>query len=139
VTRLRLMEDTLRRQARAFEHISDGVMLMNLEGQVLDWNAGAEKMFGYSKEEMLGKSPSVLAGSEGDGTRVMLDAMRKVGRWTGEVSFVRKDGSPGICDTVVVPLGDEFGRTLAALGVSRDVTERKNLEAQLKKERETKP
>ena len=139
-TRQRLMEDTLRRQARAFEHISDGLVLMDLEGKIVDWNPGAERMFGYSKEEMVGKTPAAVAPAESgdDWTRAMLDGMRQRGRWTGEVPFVRKDGTPGIADTVVVPLSDEFGRRIAALGVSRDVTDRKNLE-QLKKDRETRP
>jgi PAS domain S-box-containing protein len=134
VTRLRLMEDTLRRQARAFEHISDGVVLMDLEGRIVDWNPGAEKMFGYSKAEMVGKTPAALGTAEGekDITRTMLQGMRSQGRWTGEVPFLRKDGTRGVCDTVVVPLSDEFGRTLAALSVSRDVTDRKKLEQHLR-------
>jgi PAS domain S-box-containing protein len=137
-TRQRLMEDTLRRQARAFEHISDGLVLMDLEGKIVDWNPGAERMFGYSKEEMVGKTPAAVAPPESgeEWTRAMLDGMRQRGRWTGEVPFVRKDGTPGVADTVVVPLSDEFGRRIAALGVSRDVTDRKNLE-QLKKDRES--
>lgn len=141
VTRLRLMEDTLRRQARAFEHISDSVVLMDLEGKIVDWNPGAEKMFGYSKAEMVGKTPSVLAVENGaDPTRAMLQGMRGQGRWTGEVPFRRKDGTESVCDTVVVPLADEFGRTLAALSVSRDLTDRKNLEDQLRRtQRESKP
>ena len=113
---------------------------MDLEGKIVDWNPGAERMFGYSKAEMLGKTPSAVAppGAGEDWTRTMLDGMRERGRWTGEVPFVRKDGGAGIADTVVVPLSDEFGRRIAALGVSRDVTDRKNLE-QLKKTRETSP
>ncbi len=140
VTRQRLMEDTLRRQARAFEHISDALVLMDLEGKIVDWNPGAERMFGYSKAEMVGRTPSAVAPheSESDFTRVMLDGIRERGRWTGEVPFVRKDGTSGVADTVVVPLSDEFGRRIAALGVSRDVTDRKNLE-ELKKTRETGP
>ncbi len=140
VTKQRLMEDTLRRQARAFEHISDGLVLMDLEGRIVDWNPGAERMFGYSKAEMVGKTPSALAPADSpdDWTRVMLEAMRERGRWTGEVEFARKDGSSGVADTVVVPLSDEFGRRVAALGVSRDVTDRKDLE-RLKKDRQTNP
>ena len=42
VTKQRLMEDTLRRQARAFEHISDALVVMDLEGKIVDWNPGAE-------------------------------------------------------------------------------------------------
>jgi PAS domain S-box-containing protein len=134
------MEDTLRRQARAFEHISDALVLMDLEGKIVDWNPGAERMFGYAKAEMVGRTPSTLASPEAgvDWTRALLDGIRANGRWTGELSFVRKDGSSGVCDTVVVPLSDEFGRRIAALAVSRDVTDRKSLE-ELKKARDTGP
>jgi PAS domain S-box-containing protein len=140
VTRQRLMEDTLRRYSRAFEHISDAVMLMDLEGKIVDWNPGAERMFGYSKAEMIGRPPSVLAPPDAtvDYTRAMLDAVKERGRWTGEVPFARKDGGTGVAETVVIPLSDEFGRRIAALGVSRDVTDRKNLE-ELKKTRESHP
>jgi len=140
VTRQRLMEDTLRRHSRAFEHISDALVLMDLEGKIVDWNPGAERMFGYSKAEMIGRMPSVLAPADAglDSMRAMLDGVKEKGRWTGEIPFTRKDGSVGIADTVVVPLSDDFGRRIAALGVSRDVTDRKNLE-ELKKTRESNP
>jgi PAS domain S-box-containing protein len=95
-------------------------------------------MFGYSKAEMVGRMPSLLAPSDVgvDYTRAMLEGVKERGRWTGEVPFARKDGSEGIADTVVVPLSDDFGRRIAALGVCHDVTDRKNLE-ELKKTRET--
>jgi len=64
----------------------------------------------------------------------VLSAMRRDGRWEGEIRFVRKDGSGGVCNTVVVPLFDDFGRTLAALAVCRDVTDRKHLEEYRRRE-----
>jgi PAS domain S-box-containing protein len=138
VTRLRLMEDTIRRHARAFVHISDAVITMDLEARIVDWNPGAERMFGYSQEEMLGKTPDVLRPPGAKRTAVeLLAEMRRSGRWSGEMRFVRKDGSSGIVDTVVVPLFDDFGRTLAALAVCRDVTDRKRLEEY--RRRETNP
>jgi PAS domain-containing protein len=57
----------------------------------------------------------------------MLKTMRREGRWSGEMPFVRKDGSEGIAETLVVSLGDEFGRPLGAIFVNRDVTELKRL------------
>jgi PAS domain S-box-containing protein len=57
----------------------------------------------------------------------MLRSMRKEGRWSGETTFVRKDGSEGVAETLVVSLGDEFGRPLGAIFVNRDVTEVKRL------------
>jgi two-component system sensor histidine kinase/response regulator len=138
-TRMRQLEETLRRQARAFEHVSDAVIRMDLEGRIADWNTGAERMFGFSKEEMLGKTPSALAAPEMDRDllRTALEAARKQGRWSGELPFVRKDGSRGVCDAVVVPLADEYGRAAGVLGVSRDITERRKLEQELRKGRET--
>jgi PAS domain S-box-containing protein len=140
-TRMRELEQTLRRQARAFEHVSDAVIRMDLEGRIADWNAGAEKMFGFSKEEMLGKTPAALAAPETDRDllRTALDAARRQGRWSGELPFVRRNGTRGVCDAVVVPLADEYGRAVAVLGIARDVTERRKLEAELRKSRESNP
>ncbi len=138
VTRLRLMEDTIRRHARAFDHISDAVITMDLEARIVDWNPGAEKMFGYAKDEMLGKTPDVLRPADVTTTaRELLGTMLRDGRWSGEMRFVRKDSTAGVVDTTIVPLYDDFGRTLAALAVCRDVTDRKSLEEY--RRRETNP
>ena len=64
----------------------------------------------------------------------LLQEMRRAGRWNGEMRYVTKDGTSGIVDTVVVPLFDDFGRTLAALAVCRDVTDRKRLEEYRRRE-----
>jgi PAS domain S-box-containing protein len=129
VTDRRLMEMTMKRQARTFDHIFDGVIVTDLDGRIVDWNPGAARMFGYSKEEMVGKTPSILHGAKEDGdlTANMLNEMRREGRWSGEMSFLRKDGTEGVAETLVVSLGDDYGRPLAAIFVNRDVTELKRL------------
>jgi PAS domain S-box-containing protein len=138
VTRMRLMEDTIRRHARAFDHISDGVITMDLDAQIVDWNPGAQKLFGYTKEEMLGRTPDLLRPAGVKTTaKELLATMRRDGRWTGEMRFQRKNATTGVVDVVVVPLFDDFGRTLAALAVCRDVTDRKHLEEY--RRRETNP
>ncbi len=120
------MEEILRRHTRTFEHLFDGVIVMDLTGKVLDCNPGAERMFGYAKEEMLGRVPPIHDGGETrERTAKMLAEMRRQGRWAGEVIFRRKDGTEGVCETVVVPLWDDYGRTVAALQISRDITELK--------------
>ena len=129
VTDRRLLEMTLKRQARYLEHIFDGVIVTDLDGRIVEWNPAATRMFGYSKEEMVGKTPSVLHRPADDGelTTNMLKTMRRSGRWSGEMHFLRKDGSEGIAETLVVPVGDEFGRHLAAIFVNRDITELRQL------------
>jgi len=128
VTERRLMEMTLKHQAHYLDHIFDGVVVTDLDGKIVDWNAGAARMFGYSKEEAVGKTPALLhAPGDSELTSRMLSSIKREGRWSGEMPFVRKDGSEGIAETLVVSLGDEYGRPLAAIFVSRDVTELKRL------------
>jgi PAS domain S-box-containing protein len=129
VTDRRLMEMTMKRQARTFDHIFDGVIVTDLDGRIVDWNPGAARMFGYSKDEAVGMTPAILhaPSDDGDLTSTMLRTMRQEGRWSGEMRFVRKDGSAGVADTLVVSLGDDYGRPLAAIFVNRDITELKRL------------
>jgi PAS domain S-box-containing protein len=127
------MEEILRRQARTFEHMFDGVVVTDLAGRILDCNPGAEKMFGHERDALLGKSPDALLSpaEDSDLTRKMLDAISRGGRWSGQVRFRRKDGARGTSETVVVAHSDEYGRTTAAIFIHRDITERKELERQL--------
>lgn len=128
-------EEIVQRQARAFEHISDGVVLIDLEGRVLDWNPGAERMFGYSKPQVLGKLPPVLGGPEESGVRLrkMLDAVRQGARWSEEVAFRRGGGEVGICRLAAVRLWDRYGRTVSALLIAHDLTELRRLEERLRR------
>ncbi|MCP4114114.1 MAG: PAS domain S-box protein [Desulfobacteraceae bacterium] len=50
----------IQQQALAFNYIYDGVILTDLDGWIIDWNHGAERMFGYTKAEIMGKSPGIL-------------------------------------------------------------------------------
>ncbi|HYB53581.1 MAG TPA: PAS domain S-box protein [Thermoanaerobaculia bacterium] len=127
------MEEILRRQAQTFGHIFDGVVVTDLDGRVVDWNPGAERMFGYTKESMLGKTPALLHLPTESPTLLqrMLQGVRKDGRWVGEMRFRRRDGVEGVCETVVVPHNDEYGRLVEAIFVHHDVTELRRVEAQL--------
>ena len=123
------MEEILRRQARMFEHLFDAVVVMDLTGKVLDCNPGAERVFGFRREEMLGRLPPLHDEQEAEEkTARMLAQMRRQGRWAGELRFRRKDGAEAVCDAVVVPLWDDYGRTVAALQICRDITELRRLQ-----------
>lgn len=128
------MATELRRQALVFENIHDGVIITNPDVRITGWNRGAERMFGYSREDVLGRHPEMLnrASDAANLTREIGDELQTRGRWAGEIHFVRKDGSEGICEVVVVPLVDELGLQMGAVSVNRDVTERKQAEAALR-------
>ncbi|MDZ8183862.1 MAG: PAS domain S-box protein [Nostoc sp. ChiSLP02] len=132
----KLAEAQLRHQALTFENMHDGVIITDLRGSIIDWNPAAESMFGYTKAEVLGKSPSILHKSEQapELTNKVLEELNQKGRWSGEINFVRKDGSQGICETTVVCLHNEQGELVATVGVNHDITENKRAKEALQRQ-----
>ncbi len=125
-------EQELRREALLFESLNDGVIFLDLQGSVVDWNSSAERLFGYSKGEVLGRAWSdVLKLSENNLQATVLAALRRYGRWSREVVALRKDGSETFCEVTVVPLRDADGRHIATIAVHRDIGERRAMQAQL--------
>ena len=130
--------ELLQQRSCTFEHIEDGIIVTSLDGVILDWNKGAERLFGWSREEMLGKTPAVLhRPCDAEQLTGPINATAaKEGRWKGEISFVRKDGSWGICETTTAPMRDAQGRIFATLGISHDVTAQKAVEGKLVEEKQ---
>ncbi|HSU12909.1 PAS domain S-box protein [Longimicrobium sp.] len=128
-------EEALQRQALTFENLYDAVILSDPDGRITDWNPAAERIYGFTRDEVLGRTALDLWVSPDEGPeldRRITGALETEGRWRGEVRFVRKDGSRGVSETLVVPLRDAAGRRMGALGVNRDVTERRRAEEALR-------
>jgi PAS domain S-box-containing protein len=125
-------EQELRREALLFESLNDGVIFLDLQGNIVDWNSSAERLFGHCKSEVLGQSWSeVLKLAEPNLQATVLAALKRFGRWSREVVALRKDGSESFCEVTVLPLRDADGRHIASIGVHRDIGERRAMQAQL--------
>ncbi len=133
ITERKVAEQELRRQALIFESLCEGVVVTDRNGRIIDWNASAEKMFGRGKSEALGQTLFALLhpGEEDKRTAEVLAALERDGRWTGEMDFKRTDGVQCFCESVVAPLRDAEGRTIAHMMVHRDTTERRLLQSKL--------
>ncbi|MEH2052220.1 PAS domain S-box protein [Nostoc sp.] len=132
----KLAEASLRRQALTFENMHDSVIITDLIGNIIDWNPAAETMYGYSKAEVLAKTPSILQQPEVAPTlsSKILETINQQGRWSGEIHFIRKDGSEGISETTVVSLQDEQGETIATVSINHDITENKRAKEALQRQ-----
>ena len=126
ITDRKRIETQLREQALIFENISDGIIMIDLEGNIMSWNPAAERMFGYYQDEVFQKTIDIL-------TKKVMHVKLRSDRWIGEIDFVREDGTEGICETTLIPLCDEGGNIIAMFGVCRDVTDRKQSAEQLQR------
>lgn len=126
ITHRKEAEDRLRRQAQVFDNMYDGVLLTDAENRIIGWNRGAERIFGYGEAEMIGASPEVLNPPDAAQfiTRGIHESIERLGRWSGLVPIIRKDGATGICEVVCVPMTDSRGSIIGTVSVNRDVSER---------------
>lgn len=131
ITESKRTEEALRRQALIFDNVHDAVVIVDMEGLILDINPGAESMFGLRSEQARGQRADFLAGI--DLVPEVLATVEREGRWSGEVPVLRMGGAPQVGDLVVVPLKDAAGRRLGTVGVLRDVTERKRSDEELRR------
>ena len=111
----------LARRALVFDHMQDAVIITDLDGRIVDWNPAAERVFGYTRAEMLGRSVGRLYRTDDPRglERTIIAAMEEHGRWFGELGIARKDRSEGLCETTIVPLRDAQGKRIATVGARR--------------------
>lgn len=130
--RLQETETELRRQALIFENLHDGVIIVDPSGRILDFNPGAEALFGYTREEVIGRVPDLLSPGSPDGVSEDINRLAiREGRWRGEMRIQTKDGSEKMTDLVVVPLRDAGGELIGTVGLNRDITDRWRAETAL--------
>ena len=131
-------ERQLHLQALALENMNESVIITNLRGFITYCNPATEAIFGYSQEELLGQMPEIWHAPEDSPTlsQDIQSGLARDGRWDGPIRFVHKKGKRGICDAVVLPLYNDQGERIAALGVSHDVTAQKQYETELHEAKE---
>jgi len=107
------------------EYSEDAIIGATLQGIITSWNPAAEKMYGYSRKEIIGRSGSMLAPPDRTGEIVAnltkINAGQAVERL--ETLRVRKDGTVFPVSLSVAPIHDEDGAIVGASAVHRDVTE----------------
>ena len=120
--------------AAIVESSDDAIIVKSLDGTILSWNAGAERIYGYAAAEAVGRNVSLLVPSQqADELRRILERIGQGERIEcHEAVRVRKDGAHIVVSLVIVPLKDERGRVYGASTIARDITERKGTEAALR-------
>ncbi|MFO0809323.1 MAG: PAS domain S-box protein [Gemmataceae bacterium] len=112
----------------------DAIISKTIEGIILSWNAGAERLFGYSAAEAIGRSITMLIPAERQGEEPKILERLRRGESIEHYETVRvsKDGRLLDISLTVSPIRDAKGTIIGASKVARDITHRKRAEAELK-------
>jgi PAS domain S-box-containing protein len=113
------------------DRAADAVLLHDLGGRILFWSAGAERLFGWSSPEAVGHELRELLPS-GEGPPIHANhELFETGEWRGEMRLATRGGERLAVESRETLLHDPHGEPRAVLVVVRDLTEKKELEAQL--------
>src|SRR5690349_8532834 len=122
------------RLASIVESSDDAIASKDLDGTITSWNRGAERLFGYKAEEIIGKSVTILIPPDRlDEEPQIIERVRR-GERIDHFDTVRrrKDGSLIDISLTVSPINDADGRIIGASKIARDITERRRAQEQQK-------
>jgi PAS domain S-box-containing protein len=134
ITERKLAEEAQARLVAIIASSDDSIISLSLDGIVLSWNRGAERMYGYTANEMIGNTTQPLIPSDrADEESTILARIRNGERIEHfETRRKRKDGTVLDVSIAVSPIEDSRGRIIAASKITRDITQSKLAEAALR-------
>ncbi|MFB3827793.1 MAG: PAS domain S-box protein [Bryobacteraceae bacterium] len=128
---------TLRQQAELISLSHDAIIAADACRVITSWNTGAERMYGYTAQEAVGRVIHELLATRSPVSLEQMHALlREHGRWEGELTHIRKDGEAIIVESRQVQDLDSEGRPTGFLEINRDITERKSAVESLRKSEE---
>ncbi len=130
ITDRRILYDRVHYQANLLAQITDAVIATDSESRISSWNTAAERIYGWSAAQALGrKLPELIetryiAESEEDVERALL----RNDTWSGEVEQRRADGTLTAIQSIVSLLRDQYGKPTGTVRVNRDISDRRHSE-----------
>jgi PAS domain S-box-containing protein len=127
-------EAAMRLQAHLLNTVEQSIIATDLEGIVIYWNQFAQKLYGWTAQEAMGRQIMELTTPEGMSEQALeiMSQLRQGESWTGEFNVQRRDGVTFPVQIINSPISDDEGKLIGIVGVSIDITARKRQEESLK-------
>lgn len=123
-------EQKIREQAALLDITSDAIFVRNLDHQILYWNQGAERLYGWQVSEAMGQNATELLQEDTAQVSDIVQTLLQEGHWQGEIRKVTKSGREVIVEGRWTLVRNDLGHPKFILTVNTDITEKKQLEAQ---------
>jgi PAS domain S-box-containing protein len=134
ITKRKQAEEEIEKLLKAIETTKEAINIMDPDGRMVYTNEAMEKLFGYKKGELIGKSCSILnAGPKPEAVvKKIIDTLEKDGFCEQEIHNKRKDGTEFTTYASISSVKYEKGKVLNLITTQHDITERKKAEERLK-------
>jgi two-component system, chemotaxis family, CheB/CheR fusion protein len=129
ITKRRRVEQLLRRQADLLNQSHDAIFTWKIGGGITFWSRGAERLYGYTAEEAIGRISHELLRTRSSVSNEEREVQTAQGSWYGELSHTTRDGREIVVESRHVRVS--YDGELYALETNRDITERKRAEEQI--------
>lgn len=125
-------DQRIREQAQFLDEARDAIIAFDMDGQVVYWNKSAERLTGWTADEMLGEKArdQLYSPSKPETLQECHDTVFAEGEWTGELRQETKEGDELIVESRWTLVRDHAGQPTSILVINTDITERKRLESQ---------
>lgn len=124
-------ERRIREQANLLNQTHDAIIQLDAEEHIRFWNSGAERLYGWSADEVTGQPASKILFEST--TARMIDVRRVLhveGRWSGELEQTDRNGVPVVVESRWSLIRDDDGHPLSTLLINTDITEKRRMERQ---------
>jgi PAS domain S-box-containing protein len=129
ITARKLAEERLTEQATLLDSAHEAILVKDLEDKIIYWNKGAERTYGWTADEVLGRKSGELLYKDSTKLHECVSLLLEKGEWHGEVVKLTKDGRDLIIEVRWTLVRDAQGRPKSILAINTDITEKKKLEA----------
>jgi PAS domain S-box-containing protein len=135
ITERRRTQTSLAHRAEVIGSTYDAIIGVDPNGLITSWNTGAERMYGYAAKEAIGRSVRIVVPKDRRNEMKQILRQLQAGQGVEELETYRihKDGTPIYVWLTVSPIYDEKDRVVGASTVERDITERKEKEAEIQR------
>jgi diguanylate cyclase (GGDEF)-like protein/PAS domain S-box-containing protein len=123
----------IRDQAALLDKAQDAIIVCGTDYRITFWNKGAERLYGWAKEEALGRHKAELLYDDPADFQRATSAVQEYSEWRGEIRKRRKDGKLMTIDAHWTLVRDDNGNPQSILGITSDVTQRKAAEREIER------
>jgi len=130
ITERKLAEERISEQAALLDKAQDAILVGGLDGTIMFWNKGAENMYGWTRDEVLGRKVADKLYADPKVFKKVIAQIMEKGELSSEIEHVTKDGRKLVVEARRTLIRDDLGNPKSVLVIYTDITEKKKIEAQ---------